>query len=709
MAGEAGAFVAVTAMPIAAMFAAMALKGIASPNASIKIEKSSADLKHEQDVARARRRAEFMTKRRDQLGEGENAAQTRAAEEAFQATEKAHYMEDAKALKAVRDAEAANKPKQGDPVVVAGPAAAALAKVLVPPAPAADVNGETPDPAAANEKKQSFLNSVIAALGSRDGSLSNLVKTARANPDLVNGVFIAKFAEAVQEAAENDRLSSTTQTLKELVPFSSARKERLLATEESQLQLAKQAAETSRVTRGGKRTRRRIRGGVVMTSDVSALIKLALYGDPNQYSVSEAFKTIVTHDTSEQDDKKRARITEFLRGPFTEFIDFRANFLKSTDVPKRNCAITMFDQALEGAKEGFRTELFVNRAAVINTWGIAALLKFPDLEQKLTERAKTLKWASNLQNWLDVVHSALDKGEKAASSISDTAVEMAKVANAKAAAAEAQNAATVHPSSTEASPANPEDIAEAKNIRDTWERYEKAIQNVRLNKGDSAANREYEEARSKVLRLPEYPKGPLAQAARVESVKTHYQAEREMGVPVAGPAPADPAAGIGGITADPPVIQQERSPAADIYANDLETARRVNEGVDHNEIGVDLVEESKFPAPEAPAELRSRVERLYADNPEGAAEVLRSANEMIAAAPRNNATHITPSNQGRPREAPTTVGPKQSVAEVLEAERKKAGWKRPTGGRRKRRRTPKRRLTPKKKLRKSTFRRHRKH
>jgi hypothetical protein len=671
-----GAVVAAGATVVTAL-SALSLSSIATGGPT-KIAKSSADLKHEQDVAKQTRLAAFKNRRRGELGEGENSAQSRVAQEAFDAEEAAHDLEDAKALKAVRDAEAANKPKQDAPVMVAGPAAAALANVRVPAdvdaPPASDVNGETPDPAAAraaaNEKKQSFLNSVIAALGSRDGSLSNLVKTARANPDLVNGVFIAKFAEAVQEAVENDRLSSITQTLKELVPFSSARKQRLLATEESQLQSAREAAVTARDNRrgGGKRTRRQIRGGVVMTSDVSALIKLALYGEPNQYSVSEAFKTIVTHDTREDDDKKRARITEFLRGPFTEFIDFRANFLKSTDVQKRNCAITMFDQALEGAEQGFRTELFVNRAAVINAWGIAALLKFPDLEKKLTERAKTLKWASNLQNWLVVVHSALDKVERAASRATNKASEMAVEENAKAALADAKRAATVHPSPPVSLSAAPAPAAAA---------------------ADAAAD----------AAAPE-----PADAAAPE--------------PATGPAAAPPPAAA----ASAPAPADADAAAAVVPA---------------------------APREETLSDVENRVRLSYSGSPGGADEVMRDVRAMTAAAPAAVSQSLTPTpmvklNPLASRAPPTNVGQglfgwanrgraaaatnsSFAIPEYI-TEQQRNGLsekarnryllipggqgqepmyklKGSSGGRRRRRRTPKRR----RKLRKSTFRRHRKH
>jgi hypothetical protein len=635
-------------------------------------------LEHDQKVAKQTRLAAFKNRRRGELGEGENSAQSRVAQEAFDAEEAAHDLEDAKALKAVRDAEASNELK---PVAVTPAAAPAsdIANVRVPAdvdaSPASDVNGETPDPAAANEKKQSFLNSVIAALGSRDGSLSNLVKTARANPDLVNGVFIAKFADAVQEAVENDRLSSITQTLKELVPFSSARKQRLLATEESQLQSAREAAVTARDNRrgAGKRTRRQIRGGVVMTSDVSALIKLALYGDPNQYSVSEAFKTIVTHDTREDDDKKRARITEFLRGPFTEFIDFRANFLKSTDVPKRNCAITMFDQALEGAEQGFRTELFVNRAAVINAWGIAALLKFPDLEKKLTERAKTLKWASNLQNWLDVVHSALDKVEGAASRVSNKAAEMAVEENAKAALADAKRAVTVHPSPPVSLSAAPAPAA-----------------------ADAAADAAAPEPADAAA--PEPATGPAAAPPPAAAAAA----------PAAAPEPAAPEPAAG--------------PAAVVPA---------------------------APREETLSDVENRVRLSYSGSPGGADEVMRDVRAMTAAAPAAVSQSLTPTtmvklNPLASRAAPINIGERLfgwanrarasadnnssfAIPEYI-TEQQRNGLsekarnryvllpggqgqeptyklKGSSGGRRRRRRTPRRR----RKLRKSTFRRHRKH
>ena len=165
------------------------------------------------------------------------------------------------------------------------------------------------------------------------------MKIASAHPDFLEGVFISKFAEAVREAAENDRLSSITQSLKELVPFSRARATRNAATKASRAEAA--AASYT----GGKGTRRRLRGGVVMTSEVSALMKLALYGKPNPQAVSDAFAAIVTSTPTPEGAEELAWISkpaELLRGPFTEFIDFRAKFLESNDALKRNCALTMF-------------------------------------------------------------------------------------------------------------------------------------------------------------------------------------------------------------------------------------------------------------------------------------------------------------------------------------------------------------------------------
>lgn len=275
------------------------------------------------------------------------------------------------------------------------------------------------------ENKKSFLDQVIAALGTRDGSLSNLVKTARANPDLVNGVFISNFADAVREAAENDRLSSNTQWFKELNPLLDIHKTRKAATKASQAKTALAAFDKG----GGKRTRRRLRGGVVMTTEVSALINLALYGNPNQKAVSEAFASIVTATppaamtggdpeavaaeelariranfpdrrvtstppppAAEEVDQELARISrpaEILRGPFTEFINFRARFLESNDERKRNCAITMFKVVLDrNTPNLWRPVLFIDRAANINAWGAVALEAHPELKENLTTAAQ---------------------------------------------------------------------------------------------------------------------------------------------------------------------------------------------------------------------------------------------------------------------------------------------------------------------------------
>jgi hypothetical protein len=442
MAAPVGLVVA-TAAPLGAMFAALALQGIASDE-SATIEKSSEDLKHEQEVAKAQRKADFMKKRQGEL-KGENDAQSKAAEEAFNALEQAQALKDAKALKELQDAEQEAKTARELKEAAAAEKARAAAEADEEKKKAkAKADKEASDKLAEaatdlEAKKKSFLKDVTTALNSRDGSLIELVKFATANPDVVKSKFIDDFAKLVQEAVEDDRLSSLTQIAKEILSPKD-REKRLAATEKSQLNSAQSAmseAAAAAAAAGGKLprnyTRRRQHGGVVMTSEVSALIKLALYENPNQYSVCQGFKRIVTINRASDNATTEARITEFLRGPFTEFINFRDNFLKSTDVSKRNCAITMFDEALkEENKEKFRVELFVNRAAVINSWGTAVLIRFPTLEDKLTERAKTLKWASNINNWLDIIHNALDKAEKSLSDASKDAEEMTNEQQARA-------------------------------------------------------------------------------------------------------------------------------------------------------------------------------------------------------------------------------------------------------------------------------------
>jgi hypothetical protein len=123
MAASVGTLVAAGAT-VAAALSALSLSSIAS-NAPTKIEKSSVDLKHEQEVAKLKRKADFMSKRREDLGSGENAAQTRAAEDAFAASEEAQDKEDARALAAVVAMEAANEKKEE-----AAPAAALRAVIV---------------------------------------------------------------------------------------------------------------------------------------------------------------------------------------------------------------------------------------------------------------------------------------------------------------------------------------------------------------------------------------------------------------------------------------------------------------------------------------------------------------------------------------------------------------------------------------------------
>jgi len=395
--GAAAAALAVSMMPVAAMLASLSLSSIGS-NAPTKIAKSSADLKHEQEVAKLKRKADFMSKRREDLGSGENAAQTRAAEDAFAASEEAQDKEDARALAAVEAAEKDIRDKETAQTDAAN-AAQTAAEQKVSEAKKANTTAAeaaTAKLAAVNQaadaelasQYQSFFGKVVAALGTRDGSLGELVKFATAHPDVLDGVFISKFADEVVKAAENDRLSSTTQVLKELVPFSKARATRKAATKASQEKAANEAFN------GGKRTRRRLRGGVVMTTEVSALMKLALYGKPNQKAVSEAFASIVTatpRAVGETDDEllRISKPAELLRGPFTEFINFRAKFLESNDALKRNCALTMFKVVLDADKwQTWRPVLFLDRAANINAWGAVALETHPDLNKNLTTAAK---------------------------------------------------------------------------------------------------------------------------------------------------------------------------------------------------------------------------------------------------------------------------------------------------------------------------------
>jgi hypothetical protein len=473
------ALVATTAVPLAAMFAALALEGV-GPSPSKKIEKSSADLKHEQDVARARRRAEFMTKRREQLGEGENAAQTRAAEDAFQASEKAHYMEDAKALKAVRDAEAENEKKKAAPAPAPAPANAAsasatsaLSKVTMGPEFGAEARSAAlaeqarissaaaeAEERAKLKRKDDFWKAVKYGLENKNRRLDTAITTGTQNPELLTMLYdepplslIVRVIQIAKEKAINDDIQTYAG---DLLGF----KKRREAEAMDKAARAKTARELVNTNKKGGRTRRQ-KGGA-QTTDLEKFTQMILdrivvdsAADQSiALQAADGFAELVKFETTMKNDK----IYKYLSGVFNQFMKLKKNpsivadVLFETMTPTDKINPRLLDQK---SWLGFQNELKADPRVVAALKEKAAVARnVLDEKQKareVRERGRTAAEAAEDADLraADAAIAAAGERRRAA----ETAAAQAAAAQAAAAQAEPAAAPAPGPAAEPAAPA----------------------------------------------------------------------------------------------------------------------------------------------------------------------------------------------------------------------------------------------------------------
>ena len=647
MAGEAGAFVAVAAMPIAAMLASMSLSSIGS-NAPTKIAKSSADLKHEQEVAKLKRKADFMSKRREDLGSGENAAQTRAAEDAFAASEEAQDKEDARALAAVEDMEAKNEKKAAPAAdAAAAPAASAAAEAAtdaladVPMGPefgaearsAALAEQARMSSAAAEaeenakpERKDRFWKAVNYGLENKNRRLDDAIMMGTKNPELLTMLYgerplplLVQVIQIAKTKAVNDDIQTFTGDL--------------LGREKRAANKAEAEAARVRTARNLVRGITRRQKGGAQTTDLEKFTQMILNRiiteSATEQSISlqaaDAFAELVKYENPKNNDK----IAKYLAGVFSQFMKIKKDGKKTPTI--------VADVLFETMTPTEDSEFTINRRL---------------LDQK---------------SWL-VFQNELKADPRVVIALKEEA-----------------------------------DEKDAQHIRKTATRYIAALRNLEANKGDSSVKKEHNTAYAAYLPLNDMKKGPRALAAMTEILKEVEKVQEEL----------DTAR-----EANAKLRSQAQSEAKEVARQADE--RRGDE--DYHNIGTAPVpaaaaaEEANTKAREAEAaesakrrevltrptaeELRKQADEERARNAAAAAAAeaaekakataAAAAAALLARAPHNlrrrePLPQIRSSN-GQPVYRPLNfygVGP---------------------GGRRKRR-TPKRR----RKLRKSTFRRHRKH
>ena len=365
MAGEAGAFVAVTAMPIAAMLASLSLSSIGS-NAPTKIAKSSADLKHEQEVAKLKRKADFMSKRHGDLA-GENAAQTRAALDAFAASEEAQDKEDARALEAVvaaeEEEEAANEKKNAAPAPPAASAAAEaaasakLARVSINSDRSASEGkeskeedeedkqafgpdyGEIAKNAAIAERArmaqmaQSFWKAVNYGLENKTRRLDDAITMGTKNPELLTMLYdepplplLVRVIQIAKGKAVNDDIETYMGDFL-------GRNKRAADKAEADAARVRTARDLVKTRKGG-RTRRQ-RGGA-RTTDLEKFTQMILNRiiteSATDQSISlqaaDAFAELVKYENPKNNDK----IAKYLAGVFSQFMKIKKDGKKTPNI-----------------------------------------------------------------------------------------------------------------------------------------------------------------------------------------------------------------------------------------------------------------------------------------------------------------------------------------------------------------------------------------
>ena len=470
--GAAAAGLAVSMMPIAAMLASMSLSSIGS-NAPTKIAKSSADLKHEQEVAKLKRKADFMSKRREDLGSGENAAQTRAAEDAFAASEEAQDKEDARALAAVEDMEAKNEKKAAPAAdAAAAPAASAAAEAAtdaladVPMGPefgaearsAALAEQARMSSAAAEaeenakpERKDRFWKAVNYGLENKNRRLDDAIMMGTKNPELLTMLYgerplplLVQVIQIAKTKAVNDDIQTFTGDL--------------LGREKRAANKAEAEAARVRTARNLVRgITRRQRGGA-QTTDLEKFTQMILNRiiteSATEQSISlqaaDAFAELVKYENPKNNDK----IAKYLAGVFSQFMKIKKDGKKTPTI--------VADVLFETMTPTEDSEFTINRRL---------------LDQK---------------SWL-VFQNELKADPRVVIALKEEA-----------------------------------DEKDAQHIRKTATRYIAALRNLEANKGDSSVKKEHNTAYAAYLPLNDMKKGPRALAAMTEILKEVEKVQEEL-------------------------------------------------------------------------------------------------------------------------------------------------------------------------------------
>ena len=645
--GAAAAGLAVSMMPIAAMLASMSLSSIGS-NAPTKIAKSSADLKHEQEVAKLKRKADFMSKRREDLGSGENAAQTRAAEDAFAASEEAQDKEDARALAAVEDMEAKNEKKAAPAAdAAAAPAASAAAEAAtdaladVPMGPefgaearsAALAEQARMSSAAAEaeenakpERKDRFWKAVNYGLENKNRRLDDAIMMGTKNPELLTMLYgerplplLVQVIQIAKTKAVNDDIQTFTGDL--------------LGREKRAANKAEAEAARVRTARNLVRGITRRQKGGAQTTDLEKFTQMILNRiiteSATEQSISlqaaDAFAELVKYENPKNNDK----IAKYLAGVFSQFMKIKKDGKKTPTI--------VADVLFETMTPTEDSEFTINRRL---------------LDQK---------------SWL-VFQNELKADPRVVIALKEEA-----------------------------------DEKDAQHIRKTATRYIAALRNLEANKGDSSVKKEHNTAYAAYLPLNDMKKGPRALAAMTEILKEVEKVQEEL----------DTAR-----EANAKLRSQAQSEAKEVARQADE--RRGDE--DYHNIGTAPVpaaaaaEEANTKAREAEAaesaKRREVLTRPTAEELRKQADEERARNAAAAAAAeaaeKAKATAAAAA-AARLARAPHNLRRREPLPQIRSSNGQPVY--RPLnfygvgpGGRRKRR-TPKRR----RKLRKSTFRRHRKH
>ena len=470
--GAAAAGLAVSMMPIAAMLASMSLSSIGS-NAPTKIAKSSADLKHEQEVAKLKRKADFMSKRREDLGSGENAAQTRAAEDAFAASEEAQDKEDARALAAVEDMEAKNEKKAAPAAdAAAAPAASAAAEAAtdaladVPMGPefgaearsAALAEQARMSSAAAEaeenakpERKDRFWKAVNYGLENKNRRLDDAIMMGTKNPELLTMLYgerplplLVQVIQIAKTKAVNDDIQTFTGDL--------------LGREKRAANKAEAEAARVRTARNLVRGITRRQKGGAQTTDLEKFTQMILNRiiteSATEQSISlqaaDAFAELVKYENPKNNDK----IAKYLAGVFSQFMKIKKDGKKTPTI--------VADVLFETMTPTEDSEFTINRRL---------------LDQK---------------SWL-VFQNELKADPRVVIALKEEA-----------------------------------DEKDAQHIRKTATRYIAALRNLEANKGDSSVKKEHNTAYAAYLPLNDMKKGPRALAAMTEILKEVEKVQEEL-------------------------------------------------------------------------------------------------------------------------------------------------------------------------------------